>query len=167
MQALADFLQHARRRYSGRTKTIGACAIAGGEIGFGADGDRADDRGAVEEALDQRRAAAGLCWIQLGVDRHGAFRHGNEAATQQIEARFDLLAEVAGNRIAGRAEQRVFDPIAAVDDHHDVLVIEILQPFADAAVGPLRIEAVAQIGRRLQRRGCAFDLAQHDARPCR
>ncbi len=160
LQAPADFLEQcavdiADGEYDRRLR------IAGGKIGLGADGDRADVSGPVEEALDQRRAAAGLCRILPGDDRNGVFRHGVKTATQQIEARFDLLAKVAGDGVAGRAEQRVLDPIVAVDDHHDVLVIVGLQPFADAAVGPLRIEGVTKIGRCLQCRRGAFDLAEH------
>ena len=114
--------------------------IAGGKIGLGADGDRADDSGPVQEALDQRRAAAGLCRILPGDDRNGVVRHGIKPAAQQIEARVDLRAKIAGDGVAGRAEQRVFDPIAAVDDHHDVLVVETrCSHLRDAAIHPLRI----------------------------
>ena len=148
LQAIADFCKQcavdkADREYDRRP------GIAGGKIGLGADRDRADESGPVEETLDQRRAAAGICRILPGVDRNGVFRHRIKTATQQIEARSDLLAKVAGDSVAGRAEQRIRDPIVAVDDHHDVLAIEGLQPFADTAVRPLRIEGVTKLGASL------------------
>ena len=160
LQAPADFLEQCAvditdGEYDRRLR------IAGGKIGLGADSDRADESGPVEETLDQRRAAAGFCRILPGDDRNGVVRHGIKTATQQIEARFDLRAEVAGDGVAGRAEQRIFDPIAAIDDHHHVLVVETLQPFADAAIRPLRIEAVTKLGCRLRCRRRAFDLVEH------
>ena len=158
LQALADLLEH-------RVVDIAdgdddrRVRIAGGEIGLGADGHRADDRGPVHEALDQGGAAAGLCRILLGEDRNGMLRHGVEPAAQQIKRRSDLRAKIDRGGVGRRAEQRVCDAIVAVDDRHDVVVIKIDQPLG-AAGHPLRIVSVANVARRPFRRGGAVELAQ-------
>jgi hypothetical protein len=133
--------------------------IAGGKIGLGADGHRADDRRPIHEALNQRGVPAGICRVLLGNDRDGALRHGVEPAAQQVQRRGDLRAKIDGGGVGRRAEQRVCDSIVAVDDRHDVVVIKVDQPLGVAG-HPLRIVSVSNVLRRPFRRGSAVELAQ-------
>ena len=160
LQPLADLLEHRGVDIADGNDDRRA-RIAGDKIGLGADGHGADDGGPIHEALDQSRAAAGLCRILLGHDRNRMLRHGVAPAAQQIERRSDLCAKIDDSGFGRRAEQRIGDAIVAIDDRHDVFVIEVDQPLG-AAADPLRIVSVANVARRPFRRGGAFELA-HEA----
>jgi hypothetical protein len=66
-----------------------------------------------------------------------------------------------GRTPAGNAQQRIFDLVAAVEYHHDVLMVEGLQPLADAPIRPHQIVVAAKMGGGLRCAGGALELAQH------
>ena len=76
-------------------------AVAGREIGVGADRHRGDDGGLAGETLDQRRAAAGFRGILAGDEGDGVAWHGAKPPAQQIEARRKFRGQIDRVGVAG------------------------------------------------------------------
>ena len=162
LQAVADLVQQLVIQIPDRRRDRRAL-IAGTQIAVGADGDRRDNRRPIHETLYQHRAATGLGGVG-GDGRKDPGRERAQPPAQQIEARGKLRPQVERSGRGGvgrRAKQRVFDLVAAVEYHDDVLMVEGLQPFADAPIRPHQIVIVAKMGRGLRRAGGAVELAQH------
>ena len=150
-QTVADVFDGERDRSTG---------VAGGKIGWRTDCRRRDDGGPAEETLDHGGASA---WLRRALrvehlDR--VARYGAQTATQKIEYRRGFRAQIGCGDIGGDAGVGIFDLIVGAEDHLDVAVEVVLQPFSEAPIDPIRVVAVANFGRRARRRRDALELVQ-------